>query len=308
MSLPPPAPPVRAPSRAWLWFGLALFPLSILLAPALYRVLLDLGWVDPSDTAGGDPFGKVLRRCLLLPIAVLVLGWLRPWREVGWVGMGFKGASARPRAGLVAFALTLACLGALLAAHLGLGWLRVEVNEPASRVLYRVGKTLVSGLVIASIEEWIFRAWLPLRLARRLSAAAAVVLAALLYAGLHAFRATHLKDPVEPSVAGALQALGTWIATLFDPAAFGPAFLGLLLFGLLLAALYRRTRTLWAPIGVHAAAIWVLFAYGGFTEREHTPAWAGTKLLYDGPLGWALLLVALLLVVRSRAGSTGAAP
>jgi membrane protease YdiL (CAAX protease family) len=291
--------PAPRPSRLWLWAGLALFPLSILLAPALYRLLLDLGWVDPSDVKGGDPFGKVLRRCLLLPIAVLVLGWLRPWRDVGLVGMGLRGPAARPRAGLLAFAVTLACLLTLLAAHVGLGWLRVEVNEPASRVLYRLGKTLVSGLVIACIEEWIFRAWLPLRLARRLSVAAAGLVAALLYAGLHAFRATHLKDAVEPSVAGAWSALGTWTGTLFDPAAFGPSFLGLLLFGLLLAAVYRRSRTLWASIGIHAASIWVLFAYGGFTEREATPSWAGTKVLYDGPLGWALLLVALWLVRRA---------
>jgi membrane protease YdiL (CAAX protease family) len=210
--------------------------------------------------------------------------------------MGLVGPRARPRVGAISFALTVAAVLALLATQVALGWLRVEVNEPAGRVLYRLGKTLLTGVVVGLIEEWLFRAWLPARLGRRLPVLAAGLVATTIFAGLHAFKPSHLGEPVEPTVAGAFEALGRWTSTLVDPQAFGRSFLGLFLFGLLLLRLYRRAGTLWAPAGVHAAAAWLIFAYGALTERGDTPGWAGSKLLYDGPLGWALLVLAWLLL------------
>jgi membrane protease YdiL (CAAX protease family) len=113
------------------------------------------------------------------------------------------------------------------------------------------------------------------------------------FAAVHAFKPSHLDEPVSHDAAGAWQALRTWAATMVDPARFGPTMLGLLLFGTLLTVAYRRSRTLWLPIGIHAAGAWALLAYGAFTERRATPVWAGTKALYDGVPGWTLLLVAI---------------
>lgn len=286
----PPAPPVARVSPWWWVAGVALLPLAVVLAPSVYHLLVGLGWLEPDRLA----FAKVLRRCLLVPIAVLVLGGLRPWRDVGLAGMGLSRANVAH--GLRAFLLCVLAVLALLAVQVQLGWLRLELNEPPARVAWRIAKTLGTGVVVGMVEEWLFRAWLPRRLGRRLAAGWAAVLALLAFAALHAFRPSHLREAIEPSVAGAWEALGLWLGTLVDPAAFGASFLGLLLFGALLQALYRRTGTLWAPIGVHAAAAWLVFAYGGVTEREATPAWAGSKALYDGPLGWGLLLLALVLV------------
>ncbi|MFM8979182.1 MAG: type II CAAX prenyl endopeptidase Rce1 family protein [Planctomycetia bacterium] len=286
-----PEGPRLAPVSPWWWVaGVALLPLAVLLAPSTYHLLVGLGWLEPDRLA----FAKVLRRCLLVPIAVLVLGGLRPWRDVGLSGMGLSRAHVAD--GLRAFLLCVLAVLALLAVQVQLGWLRLELNEAPGRVAWRIAKTLGTGVVVGMVEEWLFRAWLPRRLGRRMAPALAAGLALLAFAALHAFRPSHLREAIEPSVAGAWEALGLWLGTLVDPAAFGASFLGLLLFGALLQSLYRRTGTLWAPIGVHAAAAWLVFAYGGVTERAPTPAWAGSKALYDGPLGWGLLLLALLLV------------
>lgn len=292
---PPPAPARPAPageriSPLWWLAGVALLPLAVVLAPSVYHLLVGLGWLEPDRLA----FAKVLRRCLLVPVAVIVLGALRPWRDVGLSGMGLE--RARVDRGLRAFLLCVLAVVTLLAVQVQLGWLRLEVNDPPAKVAWRIAKTLGTGVVVGVLEEWLFRAWLPRRLGRRMAPALATGLALLAFAALHAFRPSHLREAVEPSVAGAWQALGLWLGTLVDPAAFGASFLGLLLFGALLQSLYRRTGTLWAPIGVHAAAAWLVFAYGGVTERQATPAWAGSKALYDGPLGWGLLLLALVLV------------
>ncbi len=294
-------PPERRPFWPWLLVGLALAALAVLAAPAVYHLLVGLGWLDPARTSGGDPFGKVLRRLLLVPVAVVVFAGLRPWRDLSRADLGLVGPRAAGAPGLRAFGTTLLVLVAVLAAQGAAGWLRLHVDDPLPRVAWRVVKTLGTAVVVGAIEEWFFRAWLPHRLAGPCGPRAAVGAATVVFAAVHAFRSTRLKDPVTPDLAGALEALGTWGTTLVDPVAFGPAFLGLLLFGALLRVLYVRSGTLWTPLGVHAAGIWVLQSYGAVSERLGTPAWAGTKALYDGAPGWALLAAALAVALRRPA-------
>jgi membrane protease YdiL (CAAX protease family) len=291
----------------WTLVAMALAAAAVPLTPPVYRALVDWGWIDPHATAGGDPFGKVLRRLLLVPIAVLVLAVFRPWRRSASPDMGLTGANARPRAGLTGFLGTVGVMLALLAVHVALGWLVVEVNEPAGRVGRRVVKTLLEALLVATIENWFFRAWLPHVATGWFGARWADPFAILLFGAVHAFRASNLDGPLTHDTAGAWEALKGWCATLFDPAAFGPAFFGLVLFGTLLTLAYRRSRTLWLPIGIHAAGIWVLLAYGAFTERVGQPAWAGTKALYDGIPGWVVLALAILWI-RSWKPVPDAAP
>lgn len=303
--------PERRPFWPWLLLGLALSALAVALAPGVYRVLVDLGWVDPTRTSGGDPFGKVLRRLLLVPVAVVVFAGLKPWRDLTWAQMGLVGPAARAGPGWRAFGLTLLAVGLVLALHVALGWLVLHRDDAPARVAWRLVKTLGTAVVVGAIEEWFFRAWLPWRLSRACSARLATLLSIAVFAAVHAFRSTRLKDPIAPDLSGALQALGTWFTTLVDPVAFGPAFLGLALFGVLLTAAYRRTGSLWTPIGIHAAGIWALLSYGAFTERQDTPAWAGTKVLYDGVPGWALLLLATWALCRrahTRNRSGGSSP
>ena len=81
------------------------------------------------------------------------------------------------------------------------------------------------------------------------------------------------------------------------------------LFSLILTLLWRRTRTLWAPVGVHAAGVAVLRTYGAFTDRTPPRTWAGSKELFDGPPVWALLLLALgVLAAWRKTAPLDAAP
>src|SRR5688572_3412514 len=99
----------RATRFTLLWIALALVlaALALPLTPIVYRALVDLGWIDPNATTGGDPFGKVLRRVLLLPVVVIVFGVFRPFRDARLGDMGIRGPLARPLAGLNGFAVTL---------------------------------------------------------------------------------------------------------------------------------------------------------------------------------------------------------
>lgn len=300
--------PSKRHDAFWVLVAVGLAALALPATPPVYRALVDWGWLDPASSSGGDPFGKVLRRLLMVPAAACVLLGMRPWRDLGLLDVGLRGPRARPRAGLLAFGVTLAVALVVLALQAACGWLRFEVNESASRVGSRLALAALSATVVALIENWFFRAWLPLLTGRWFGARWADPVAVVLFAGAHAFRPSHLDAEVSHDTAGAWEALSTWLRTMFEPTVFGPTFLGLLLFGALLTLAYRRTGSLWVPIGIHAAGAFLILAYGGFTERLHTPAWAGTKLLCDGVPGWAVLLAGALLFARRPPPAPAAGP
>jgi CAAX protease family protein len=278
--------------------------LGLVLTPLVYRGLVGAGLLAP------EKFLKVLRRMLLVPVLLVLFAALRPWRDGGPSSYGLLGPRARLGPGLVGFALSATAALGLLTVHFLSGWIRWEDPMPWMEGIRRAVWWLGAGVVLGLLEEWFFRGWLDRRLRARFSPAWSAVIVAVLFATLHAFKPSALEGETTRDVAGAWHALVGWIAHLFDLETFGPAFVGLCLFSLLQTALWRRTKTLWTPIGVHAAAIWVVRAHGGFTARDVERTWMGTKGLYDGPPAWALLLLALWLVTRrrSRGGPAEAAP
>lgn len=263
---------------------------AVLLTPVVHALLVDLGWL------GEDKFLKVLRRLLLIPLVLVLFAWLRPWRDGTLASYGLVGPRARPRVFLVAWGLTAAVASTVLAVHFAAGWLAWEEPLRLGPAFGRVGRWVVVGLVLAGIEEWFFRGWLDRRFRRTVSPLGAACAVAGIYAAIHAFKPSRLDIEVTHDVAGAWAGLRWWLSNLLDPVRFGPTFVGLFLLSLLLTIAWRRTKTLWAPIGIHAAGITVLRSYGAFTERAPQRTWAGTKELFDGPPLWALLVAAIILL------------
>jgi membrane protease YdiL (CAAX protease family) len=284
---------------AWALLVPVLVVAAAFAARPVHDFLVDAGLLHDRVGGVGDTFAKVFRRLLLIPVALVVFVGCKPWREGGPSVYGLAGPRARPLSGVRAFLATCVLLVLLLGAELGAGWIVWNPDPDAGEVLGRLGKYLVAGLVVATIEEWFFRGWLPLRLGRAVPAGAAVILSACAYGVVHAFKPSALPGPPTRDGAGALEALGQWIAHALDPVAFGSSFLGLVLFALLLHAAYRRSGTLWTCVGIHAAGIWILFSYGAATDRVASSSWLGGKLRYDGVPGW-ILLATVALWLRSR--------
>lgn len=277
---------------------------ACLLAAPVHEALMDLGWMKrPAGAHDLDRyFLKVFRRLLLVPLALIFLWRVRPWREAGG-DFGLRPPRARLRPGLVAGLGVIVVLVGVLAWQLQRGWLHFEDPLRWKEFAWRAGKYLIGGLVAGFLEEWFFRGWLYEQFQRRHGRVwLSVLLSSVLYALVHAFRPSSLSASVQHDAGGALEALLGWCAHAASPA-FLAAAVGLFCFALLLTAVYRRTGTLWTSIGLHAGAVLVLFSYGALTERPPggTPAWAGTRLLYDGlPVMGVLLLGAAALWPRSR--------
>ncbi len=277
---------------------------AALLAGPVHELLVRPGWLAETDR----DFLRVFRRLLVLPLVAIFLWRVRPWRGASAADFGLRPTRTRLRLGLLAFGVTVLALGLVLAWQLHMGWLRLEDPLRWGEFARRVGLYLVGGLLIGLFEEWFFRGWLVARGTRDVGPRFGVLASAVVFALLHAFRPSKLTVAVSHDAAGALTALGHWMAHMVDPVAFGPAALGLFCFALLLTAAWRRTGTLWTAIGIHAGAVLVLFSYGALTDRAPARTWAGSRLLYDGPVAWGLALGVAFVLWRGGRESTASEP
>ena len=277
------------------------------LAGPVHGALVSAGWLEATDR----DFLRVFRRLLLVPLALVFLLRVRPWRSLRGADLDFGLRPVRPgfvRHALPAFGLAILAVVLVLAWQMHQGWLRFEDPLRWGELARRLGVYLVGGFAVGFLEEWFFRGWLVARGTRDVGPRFGVLISAVVFALIHAFRPSTLDTPVSHDAAGAFEALGGWIAHMVDVAAFGPSALGLFCFALLLSAAYRRSGTLWTPIGIHAGAVLVLFSYGAITDRAPARTWAGTRLLYDGPVIWALALAAAAWLFVTRPVPDRAAP
>ena len=283
-----------------------LIVLSAALAGPIHSVLYD---ADDPPHERLDDFLKVFRRLMVIFLIGAALAYFRPWRQMkaGNHDYGLRGPRARYRPGLIGFATVVAVIAAILAWHFQEGWLKWEDPLDWGKVAKRFGRVLIApALLVALFEEFLFRGWLQTSAEARMRPFRAALLVSFGFGFIHAFRPSSSTVDVALDTAGALEAFQAWLAYAVDPAGFGPAFLGLFLFGLMLTAAYKRTGTLWTPIGIHMAGAWIIYSYGSITDRHPGRTWAGGKLLYDGPVGWGILLIAtLLLWPRARSPAPG---
>lgn len=273
-----------------------LIALSAALAAPVHGVLYD---DDAPRQEQLEDFLKVFRRLIVIFLVGVALAYFRPWRQMraGNHDYGLHGPRARLGPGLIGFATVVGVVVLILSWHFLEGWLRWEDPIDWGKVVGRFGRVLVApALIVALFEEFVFRGWLQASAQAHMRPLRAALLVSLVFAFIHAFRPSSSTVDVSLDAAGALEAFASWFAFAVDPAGFGPAFLGLFFFGLMLTASYLRTGTLWTPIGIHMAGAWMIYSYGSITDRHPGRTWAGGKLLYDGPVGWGILVVATLLL------------
>lgn len=250
---------------------------SALLAPPIFRLAVDLRFI------GDDEFLRVFRRLLMIGLSFSILYCFRPWRDGDLASYGLRGPRVRLGSAVFAWVVTVGIVTGLVMIEYAFGWIRLEDPLRWGRFVSRVGQFLVSGLLVAALEEWFFRGWMLRRMTRRRSIGRAVLWSTLIYALLHAFHVEHINGVDFPNTTtGALAALGHWLSHMVNFSEFGMSFLGLFFFGLLLNAAYLRWRTLWVPIAIHAGAVVVLYSYTHATDRVVRSLFVGSKLVYDG--------------------------
>lgn len=288
--IPSPRMGGRRTITLWMWSLLGVAA-AFVVSPTLWALFVDWGWAAGEGAAGDKAFLKVLRRALTVGILLPWLIGLRPWRDVPPSAIGLVGPRARPSSGWMAFAIAMGMVAVFFGLRALGGWTTWRApTDPVAQSLYVLRVLLVPALLVASIEEPLFRGWLETRWTRKRwgpwTAACAV---SAIYAFIHAFRPTRVGIPVERTIGGGVAVAGDWIAGAFDPNRFLPAFVGLMLFGLLLSAAYRRSGTIWTSVGIHAAAIAVMQTHERFFTHRPAPFGMGGARIYEHWPCWVLL-------------------
>jgi hypothetical protein len=146
---------------------------------------------------------------------------------------------------------------------------------------------LLSGLVIAFIEETFFRGILFTAVDRTSSALAAVVAPSVLYAALHFLGGKLRVPPEQVSWEHGFQVLSRLFERYAQPLAFVDSFLALVTLGILLALVRLRTGAIAACIGLHAAGVCAIFVLRDTTTVNGEAKLASIVGTYDGVIGWA---------------------
>ncbi|HEU4881121.1 MAG TPA: CPBP family intramembrane glutamic endopeptidase [Longimicrobium sp.] len=291
------------PVRALALYLLAVFAGGALLAPWLYHGIQALAPSIPAlEVAARMPFARYVNRGLLivallgLPFFVRAAG-VRRWSDVG-MGRG----SFRWRRFGAAFALGFVSLAAVCAITLIAGGRMIKPRSPGELAGQFLG-VLATALIVAVIEELLFRGAMFGTLRRAMRWPAALAVSSGVYAITH-FMARAENPPTVDWLSG-LRVLPTMLAGMTELRTLFPALLSLTLAGVILGLAYQWTGDLSASIGIHAGWIFWLKFYGFATRRAPgVDEWFwGTGKLVDGWLAFAALVVVLsvvLLAARRR--------
>ena len=238
------------PGRALLIYAVAVIGLGTLGAPGLFWFVQWLaGACAPCAWLGKYPFRRVFDRAFL----IVALAGLWPLvRNLGCRSVAEFGYPRRPAAGwqvLLGFGLGLVSLLVLDWVTRGGGWQAL----PAAQWL----KLLFTAVVVALIEEALFRGGIQGAFQRSLHPLPALLLASLIYSALHFLKPGGVRIAAEDvHWWSGLQCLAAILTRSYSATGAAVAFVTLFLVGGVLGLAFQRTQALYWSMGLHAG--WVL--------------------------------------------------
>lgn len=282
--------------RAFLAF------LALLLAALLAAALLTYPAWRIVEAFGDQPVHRVMHRLAML-FALLGLLWLVRRQRLGYraaLGYGLPRAQFLRQLG-GGFAAGLALLLPFVALLFAL---QLRVPKEAAGIatlLHLLPGALLSGLVVAVIEETFFRGILQTAVARESGTLASLVLPAGLYAAVH-FLGGRLKVPdAAVDWSSGLHVFAKLFEKYAQPAALADSLLALFAVGLLLGLIRWRTQAIAACIGLHASWVALIALTRGSSLDNEAGAYDWLTGQYDGVIGWGALAWTLLILAAAAA-------
>lgn len=288
-----------------LYLGLALV-LGALVTAGLYGLIQYSFLYDAG--LGQLSFEKVASRSLLLTLLIGLFVFFRLLNLRSWQSLGYQGTYStflRQIARGLSFGIVTMAVVTTSIVLLGVRYW--QYDESGIEIVAIIIKALFQGLLIAFIEETLFRGALiqykpEKKSDRRHSLHLLVVSSALIYATLHFIKSETHIGPDELTWYSGFSYLSGAMYKLSDLSFIG-SFLTLIMVGMFLGYLRVRTGSIALGIGVHAGWIMIIQVCSKLTE---TYRWTELYFLvgnYDritGYLAASWLLIICLFVLRQK--------
>lgn len=284
------------PVRSLLVYFVVVFIGGALLAPWLYWLANVLAAHSPAwQNLASNPFHRFVNRAML-GLAIVCLWPL--WRSCGMLRPRDLGLRAGKR-GLADIALGfLLGFGSLACVALAAVFMKgraMGASHSNADIFRHVWHAALAAIIVAFIEELVFRGTLFGILRKAGPWPMALVISSAVYAVVHFLQDPGLSGPIR-------WWSGLVVLSSMIPAGsrFIPAALTLFMAGTGLALAYQRTGALFFSMGLHCGWIFWLKSYGFLTTEApgaNAAIW-GTGKLIDG---WvALLVVGVVCWIVSR--------
>jgi membrane protease YdiL (CAAX protease family) len=218
-------------------------------------------------------------------------------------------ANARRSLGRLAvgFAIGFASLASAAGLAILCGGRTANLAHTAPELFHILAGATATAIVVAILEELIFRAALFGILRKAMAWPAALAISSAVYAAVHFLQKAATTQPVD--WLSGFRLLPELFRVPLGQPGLAPAFFTLLLAGAILALAYQRTGSLFMSIGLHAGWIFWLTACRSLTREAPGASraiWGGDKLI-DGWLSFVILAVVLAGVWRGGRAAPGAA-
>jgi membrane protease YdiL (CAAX protease family) len=262
---------------------------AIVIAPIVAPLVQGAGWTFP--------FPRIFDRVVM---ATLLIAFLLTANHLNFLRLlsdGFRAPAknwTNALRGLAVSLCAIALLYALAAVVSGRGLRDIGTVAP------RIPKYFLSAIVIATIEEAFFRAFLLAGMKSDFGARGALLVSSAIYALTHLVRspARFFVTGYQP-MAG-LATLTHSLDQFTDPAVAIPALVGLFLLGIVLGEAFLLTGTVYLSIGLHAgfvlgAKLWPKIILG----RAAMPWWiagGGAVPLIGGAAAWIVAAIIFILL------------
>ncbi len=286
------------PLRTLLIYFAVVFLGGALLAPWLYWLLQ---WTAAHHTfthLAAQPFHRFLDRSLLGLALICLWPLLRGSGMNSWAEIGFAPNGRSP----VGDAAKGALLGWMSLAAVAVVTLAFRVNSIVTirspgELIQHLFNAAWSAVIVAILEELVFRGALFGILRKSLPCAIAVLASSAVYSVVHFIKNGDLSGAVAWN-----SGLKLLAALVMRHPPMVPAFFTLLAAGSILAILYQRTGALYFSIGLHAGWIFWLKSYRFLLNSTAEPgSFWGSGNLIDGWLACLILCVILAsLVIAPR--------
>lgn len=289
--------------RAAGWFLAAIVGTLLLAALAAwpaYQLTLALG----QDWQFHKVAGRLWQLLMLVGIAVAV-------RRLGLRGRADWGYGL-PRAKFLrqasaGFAFGIATMLPMAFVIVTLGIRNLLPDFDAAMLVSGIATGVLTGLIVAVVEETFFRGLMFRAVLRESGPAIAIWSTAILYAAIHFFARAKIAH-AELAWDSGIALLGSALARFADPASIADAFITLAMVGLLLGLVRHWTGSIAAGIGLHMGWVCVIKATSTVTRHDVAAHWSFLVSDFDGFTGWMVAgwsCAILLILLRFRAADSG---